>query len=410
MLVLLILSFGAQQLQGQQASRSSPSASPEVHLGKGYDALKQDRYDAAIIEFRAALQGNPKLVLRAGFPLAVALFESHQYAESRKEFETVRREAGDHPNLQYYLGRLDLQDRNYPAAIEKLTKASIKPPFPDTAYYLGFAYFKQGELESAAKWLEEAARVMPQDARVPYQLGLVYRKQGREEQAKQAIAKSEELRRRDDSQSRLKLECSQKLDQGPREAARAFCDQLYDPDDAEKLTALGILYGQHGDPEASLKPLKRAAELAPQNPQMQFNLALAYYYLNRLDDARAPLETAIKRWPDLFQLNALYGAVLLKQGELLPAYHALHHANQINPQDPATAEQLYAAAMLLAEQDHSGGHYSESLGYLKEAAALRPQEAEPHRRMAAIFKAMGEAGQSASEEKQAERLAGSGAQ
>ena len=94
-----------------------------------------------------------------------------------------------------------------------------------------------------------------------------------------------------------------------------FCEQLYDPDDAEKLTELGTIYGQHGDVEAALKPLRRAAELAPQSPQMQYNLALAYYQLNQFGEARTALSTAVTRWPDIFQLAALYGAVLSKLGE-----------------------------------------------------------------------------------------------
>src|SRR5208337_3743659 len=121
--------------------------------------------------------------------------------------------------------------------------------------------------------------------------------------------------------------------------------QLYDPDNAEKLTALGTIYGQHGDLEAALKPLRRAAELAPESPQMQYNLALAYYQLNQFEQARAPLAKTIQRWPDLFQLNALYGAVLLKLGENLPAYQALHHAQQLNPQDSGTSEQLYKVTL-----------------------------------------------------------------
>ena len=40
-----------------------------------YDALRDDRYEVAAAEFRAALKLDPKLTLRARFPLAVALFE-----------------------------------------------------------------------------------------------------------------------------------------------------------------------------------------------------------------------------------------------------------------------------------------------------------------------------------------------
>jgi Flp pilus assembly protein TadD len=394
---------------GQAAPPAVPAAAdaPEAHLGKGYDALKQDMYEAAVSEFRAALQLDPSLVLRARFPLAVALFELHKSDEARRELEAVRHEVGDHPNVLYYLGRLDLEDRNFENAIRNLKIAAAakpKPPFPDTAYYLGFAYFKHGDLASAEKWLKEAARLNPGDDRVLYQLGFVYRKEGREEEAKKTLAASEELRRRDDSESKLRTECGKKLDQGPREEAHTLCEQLYAPDDAEKLTALGTLYGQHGDLEAALKPFRRAAELAPQSPQMQYNLALTYYQLNRFEEARAPLAGIIVRWPDLFQLNALYGAVLLKLGEDVPAYQALHHAQQLNPKDPGTTDLLYKISLVLARKDQSARQYSRSIHYLEEAIRLRPQEPEPHRSLAEIYKLTHYPERAAAEQQEADHL------
>src|SRR5438067_7636287 len=120
------------------------SGGAETHVGLGYEALKRDQYEEAVAEFRAALALDPNLVLRARFPLAVALFEAHKRQEARKEFEAVRAAVGEHPNISYYLGRLDLDERNYSAAIRNLKRAIVKPPFPDTSYYLGFAYFKAG--------------------------------------------------------------------------------------------------------------------------------------------------------------------------------------------------------------------------------------------------------------------------
>jgi tetratricopeptide (TPR) repeat protein len=347
---------------------------------------------------------DPKLVLRAQFPLAVALFELHKSDEARREFEAVRREVGDHPNVLYYLGRLDLEDRNFKGAIKNLTQAVAKPPFPDTAYYLGYAYFKQGDLEAAEKWLKEAAQTNPRDSRIQYQLGFVYRKGGRDEEARKALALSEELRKRDASESRLRQECAQTLDQGPRDQARDVCDQLYDPDNPEKLTALGAIYGQHGDLDDALKPLRRAAELAPESPQMQYNLALAYYQMNQFEQARAPLANALKRWPDLFQLNALYGATLLKLDENLPAYQALHHAYQLNPQDSGTGDLLYMATLGLARKSQGVSKYSESLRYFEEAAKLRPLEPTPHQGMAEVYKRTGHSAQATAEQQEADRL------
>jgi Flp pilus assembly protein TadD len=397
---LVTLSSGRSAGQAQPPVRKGP----EIHLGRGYEALKNDRFDAAVTEFRAALKIDPKLTLRARFPLAVALFELHKPVEARREFEAVRREAGDHPNVLYYLGRLDLDDRKFASAIQHLTKAAAEPPFPDTTYYLGFACFKQGDLPSAEKWLNEAARTNPHDARVPYQLGLVYRKQGREDEAQKVMERSNEQRQRDSQESKLRLECAVKLDQGPREEAHSLCEQLYDPNNADKLTALGTIYGQHGDPEAALKPLQRAAELSPQSPQMQYNLALAYYQLNRLQEAKTALAAAATRWPDVFQLAALYGTVLAKLGEDIPAYQTLHHAHDLNPQDSATSDLLYLSVLKLGYKNGESGQYPESLRYFEEAAKLRPQEAEPHRGLAAVYTQTGRSAQASAEQREVDRL------
>ncbi len=401
---LVLVTSDSAGSAGQGGAKQSAKETPEVHLGRGYDALKNDRYDVAATEFRAALKLDPKLTLRARFPLAQALFELHRAAEARRELETVRRETGDHLNILYYLGRLDLDDRNFAGAIQNLTKAAAEPPFPDTTYYLGFACFKQGDLTAAEKWLKEAERANPHDARVTYQLGLVYRKQGREEEAQKVIQQSNEQRQRDANESKLRLDCALKLDQGPREEAHAVCEQLYDPDNADKLTALGTIYGQHGDPQAALRPLQRAAELAPQSPQMQYNLALAYYQLNRLEDARLALAAAATRWPDVFQLVALNGTVLAKLGEDIPAYQTLRHAHELNPEDSATSDLLYLSILKLGYKSGEGGQYPDSLRYFEEAAKLRPQEAEPHRGMAAVYTSTGHREQAAAEQREVERL------
>jgi len=392
-------------LAAQEPSESAIPEGTRAHLGKGYDALKQDRYEEAAQEFRAALVADPTLTLRARFPLAVALFESHKSEEARREFELVHKEVGDHPNVLYYLGRMDLDGLDYPSAIRNLSKAASKPPFPDTAYFLGFAYFKQGDLLNAEKWLKQAQEANPSDARIPYQLGFIYRKQGLEGKAKESLALSQRLRQKDTEQSRVKTECGEKLKTGPRDEARAVCDQLYDPNDAEKLTALGTLYGQHGDLEAALKPLKRAAELAPQSPQMQYNLALTYFQLNQFDEARKPLEPAIKRWPDLFQLNMLYGAVLMKLGDFQLAYETLGHAHNINPEDSNTANMLYATTIDLAQKTREAKNYSDALRYLEEAAKMRPNDPTPHRRMAEIYTLTGHPDDAKTQQELADRLA-----
>lgn len=401
--VSLAVCWAVCQAPAQSNSAPSP-ATAEAHLGKGYDALRQDQYSVAAAELKAALDLDPTLAERARFPLAVSLFEMHQSSDARHEFEALRHDLGDHPNLLYYLGRLDLEGNDFKGAIENLSKAAAKPPFPDTAYYLGFAFLKQHDLPNAEKWLKAAADLLPRDSRVPFQLAKVYHEQGREDESKQALAHSEELRRRDENDVRLKQECAQKLDQGLKKEALATCEQLYDPDNAERLTSLGTIYGQHGDLDSALKCFQRAAELEPQSPQMQYNLAFTYYQMNEFAQARAPLEHALKRWSDLFQLNALYGAVLAKLGEDASAHQALGHAHELNPQDAGVRDLLYVTTLQLAQKARQAKEYSNSLRYLQEAATLRPDQAEPHRRMAEIYSITAHSAQAATEQQEADRL------
>jgi len=381
----------------------------EAHLGKAYDAMKNQRYEDAANEFRAALALDPALTLRARFPLGVALFEQRDYPAARDEFEKVRKEAGDQPGLFYYLGRIDQEQQDFKDAIENLSKAVLRPPFPDTAFYLGMAYLKSGDDPNAEKWLKEATRVDPGNSRAYYQLAILYRKQGRTKDAADAFARTKEEKVSSDKLTQLKVQCDQELNHGLTEKARSLCEQLDDPQNSEKLAALGILYGQHGFLQEALKPLQRAAEISPKSPQMQYNLAFTYFQLGRYADARGPLEAATQHWPDLFPLRTLYGNVLWKLGDTEGAYTELSYANKLNPQDKPTGELLYQATVILADQAEAKQASVDAIRYWKQAAQLRPTQAEPHHRLSLLYSKAGQPQLAKQEQQEADRLLGAAA-
>jgi tetratricopeptide (TPR) repeat protein len=137
---------------------------------------------------------------------------------------------------------------------------------------------------------------------------------------------------------------------------------------------------------------------------MQYNLAFTYYRMGRFADARIPLAGALERWPDLFSLNALYGAVLWQLGEAEPAYQALKRAHKLNAADASTTDFLYMAALELAKQSEERASHSKALFYLKEAAALKPSEPEPHSRMALIYSQTGHPEQARAEQQKLNQL------
>jgi hypothetical protein len=92
---LLITLPAIAQEPGKEASKPEvTSQSAELHLGKGYEAMRNERYAEAVQEFRAALAIDSTLVMRARFPLGVALYEQRNYPASRAELrKSARRQA-----------------------------------------------------------------------------------------------------------------------------------------------------------------------------------------------------------------------------------------------------------------------------------------------------------------------------
>ncbi len=378
----------------------------EAHVGRGYEYLKDERYQEAAREFQAALDLNPHL-LRIRYQLAVCQFALGKWKESREQFERLRAQTGADSKVIYYLGRLDLQEGNIDAAIRQLESVVSNPPFPDTAYYLGSAYLKKDNLKAAENWLHRAATADPRDFRIPDHLARAYQKAGNRQEAEKEYAHSAELRQRFNEASRVAVACSQELETRTLDEARATCRQLFDSNDPDKLTTLGMLYGQHSRYEDALEPLERAARLDPDSSEIQHNLGLTYFRLRRYAEARALLQKAVELRPDFFGSNALLGATLyaLKSDE--PAYRILDHAHQLNPQDADTAGLLFKLATLLAEARCAKKEYAECLTYLRKAAALRPADAEVHRRLSNVYSSLGRPAEAARENQEAERLSGS---
>jgi hypothetical protein len=65
---------------------------------------------------------------------------------------------------------------------------------------------------------------------------------------------------------------------------------------------------------------------------------------------------------------------------------------------------LYSTTLQLAQKSQEARDYSRSLTYLQEAAKLRPERPEPHRRMAEIYSLTTRAAQATAEQREADRL------
>jgi len=357
-----------------QNSRPAP-AEATAHIGKGYELVQNDRFAEAAEEFRAGLALDPGAT-NARYQFAVCLFALGERGESRREFNRLRAETRNDPSVEYYLARLDLLAGDHAAAIRRLVPLMSRPPFPDTAFYLGSAYLAQGRLDDAIKWLRMGAQSDPRDFRTHYRLARALQQKGNSEEAEQEYARSTEMRERYNETARQSVACVQALRQEPAAVSRNVCNRMFDASDPDKLTTLGILYGENGRYEEAIPPLQRAAALDADSFEVYHNLGLTYFRLRRFAEARAPLEKAVSLRPAFFGSNALLGATLYSLKDDQGAYRVLESAHRLKPGDADTSELLFRVSIILGNQAAAAADYAAALKFLAKAGEVRPENPE----------------------------------
>jgi Flp pilus assembly protein TadD len=317
----------------------------EGHLSRGVQLMQEQLFEAAASEFEQAVALNaadPKAHLEFG----VCLLSLGRNDEARRQFEEVRKLAGESRYVTYYLGRLDLLANDYASAIKRLGSVAEDPPFPDTAFHLGVAYISSGDVAAGTKWLERAAKLLPRDYRVHYRLARAYSSGGHEQEANREYELYSQLRDEHKNTEKDVRECASALRAKPMADARDICRRIYDPNDADRLTLLGQLFGDAGAFAEALEPLTRAVQLDPNSFEAWHNLGVTYFRLNQYKEARAPLEKAVALRPEFYGSVVLLGATLYMLGDDAAALPVLERAHRLNPADAQTAavlEKLRAA-------------------------------------------------------------------
>lgn len=315
-----------------------PQPDAEGHVSRGTQLMHEQLYEAAASEFEQAL-ALEAADSRARFQYAVCLLSLGRNDEARSQFERVQKQTGESRYVTYYLGRLDLLANDYASAIKRLGSVAKDPPFPDTAFHLGVAYISSGDVNEGIKWLERAAKLLPRDYRVHYRLARAYSSAGRtQDAAREYSLYNQSLDEHKNTEKDVRA-CNEALHSQPQ-TAPAPCRRMFDPNDPEKLTLLGQLYGDASAYAEALEPLKRAVQLDPNSYEAWHNLGLTYFRLQRYKEARAPLEKAVALHPEAYGSVVTLGATLYMLGNDAAALPVLEHALRLKPDDAQTAAVL----------------------------------------------------------------------
>ena len=179
-------------------------STPELHVLLGRTYRETGYFDEAILEFKKAIEMDPHyprvhyylalVYLAQGekerIPTARALFEQ-ELAINPKEFFST-----------FFLGVIDLEERNFPAAEEYLKRAvQLQPENPDPLLYLGQVYFETSHPELAIKALRKSIDLTTDPSHNRYQvskahtmIGQILMKMGKQDEAEAELNRSQELR------------------------------------------------------------------------------------------------------------------------------------------------------------------------------------------------------------------------
>jgi tetratricopeptide (TPR) repeat protein len=156
---------------------------------------RQEQTEAAIAEYRKAIQKAPT-VAGLHFALAELLWEHKRIGEALEEYFEERKLSPNDPLTQYKIGNIRLQQHDYPAARDELTRAvTLSAQMADAHRDLSQVFRAEGNLDKSVEEIRKAMELEPDRAELHYILFDIYRQRGQKREAAMELAKFQELKK-----------------------------------------------------------------------------------------------------------------------------------------------------------------------------------------------------------------------
>lgn len=146
------------------------------------------------------------------------------------------------------------------------------------------------------------------------------------------------------------------LNVGMEEEAVAPLEMAIEKGDTQSNTFLflGDIYNRQGDMEKAMEVFSQAAELYPENTDIQSQLLNLYVQTGQAEQAMAEYEAAVDQDPNNEVLLYNYGSLLLEAEQFDEAIHYLGRAAEVSP-------------------DYANAHYNLGAAYINKAVKLADQ-------------------------------------
>lgn len=285
----------------------------------GYLALTDGRVQEALTWFDQVAQlkpGYPPLVLRQG----QAWYEQGDLGKAREALRLAVERPGLRAMALYYLGQIDLLDRNYPQAI---------------------------------KQFEEALAIDPESSQIHYPLARAYRAAGDEVRAREHLALKGKQKPTVDDRLVAELNALEK-------GARPYYDRA--------MQAI-----KNSEYLAAVESFRNGLERDPQNVNARVSFARSLFLANEPQKAQQNLDQVLRATPDNVLALFLKAVLLESNGEVDQAVALYQKVLSFDPEHAganfflanrlmqlhryAEAEPLYARAVIADPANSVAVHY-----------------------------------------------------
>jgi tetratricopeptide (TPR) repeat protein len=154
------------------------------------------------------------------------------------------------------------------------------------------------------------------------------------------------------------------------------------PESDDFHVTLGVAYLELGRAADAEKSFAASLSHAPENPRLLWRMADALYRQNKLDQAAAHLEAALKLDPNLAAAGALLGDILQQKGQLAQAVERWKAAVAAQP-DLATVHGRLGVAYAYQ------GRFAEAEKHLRRNIELEPDSAHAHGNLGGVLLRLG---------------------
>jgi tetratricopeptide (TPR) repeat protein len=390
---LRVLSVG-----GLMVVSACGKTSPAAHVKKAEEFAAKKDFTNAILEYRLALQQDPKLgdarlklgdiyaqvsdaqnayreyvraadtmpenvdaQLKAGALLLLA----NQFAEAKSRAEAVLRLSPRNPGALTLLGNALAGLHDTDGALDRLNEAILSDPTQGALYSnVGALQLARGDRQMAEASFKKAMRATPDSAQTRVALAHFYRSQGRDLEAEEIL----------------------------REAVSV------DPKSVQANSNLAELYLSTGRTGLAEAPLKAIVD-ARQDPESMFTLADYYTRTRRTQQAGAILDKLAASSQTYGLAKARIAAIDYTEGRAEDAHRILDELLRREPHNRLGL--VLKGRLLLIEKKHD-----EAIPFAKNAVAADPEHsAEAHLLLASIYQSKGQLEEAAQEFKQVLKLA-----